>query len=229
MSLIQTELNEKMRSILVDWLVDVHIKFKLQPETLFLAVNLIDRYLSQNIASKQKLQLLGITCMFIAAKYEEIYPPPVKDFAYVTDRAYTTKEILEMEGKVLSSLMFKLTFASAFRFLERYHLIAQLDEKGYNLARYLLELSLVEYKLQKYSPSVLACSAIYLANKLTKRELWSKDLFRNTKYDENDLKSCAKELLILFQNAPKSSLKAVNRKFSTTKYFEVAKLQSDLY
>ena len=97
----QLEIKEKMRAILLDWLVDVHRKFKLVPETFFLTVNLIDRYLEKNPVSKQQLQLVGISSLFIASKYEDIYPPELKDFVYVTDNAYTKSELLEMEGKIL--------------------------------------------------------------------------------------------------------------------------------
>ena len=90
----QTDVNEKMRAILVDWLVDVHLKFKLLPETLFLTVNIIDRYLELNQISRQKLQLVGVAAMLISTKYEEIYPPEVRDFEYVTDKAYSREEIL---------------------------------------------------------------------------------------------------------------------------------------
>lgn len=83
-----------MRSILVDWLVYVHLKFKLQPETLFMAINLIDRYLSKNTIMRNKLQLVGVASLFIASKFEEIYAPELKDFVYVCDNAYTKEEIL---------------------------------------------------------------------------------------------------------------------------------------
>ena len=87
-----------MRKILFDWLVDVHLKFKLTPETLYLTFNIIDRFLSKQNVPRKKLQLVGVTSMFIASKYEEIYAPEVKDFAYVTDKAYTKKAILQCEG-----------------------------------------------------------------------------------------------------------------------------------
>ena len=97
----QGDINEKMRSILIDWLVEVHLKFKLVPESLYLTVNLIDRFLEKEQVNRQKLQLIGVTAMLIACKYEEIYPPIVKDFVYITDNAYTKEEILEMERKML--------------------------------------------------------------------------------------------------------------------------------
>jgi hypothetical protein len=90
----QTDINEKMRAILVDWLIEVHYKFKLMPETLFLTVNLIDRFLEKIDVVRTKLQLVGVTAMLIACKYEEIYAPEVRDFVYITDKAYTREEIL---------------------------------------------------------------------------------------------------------------------------------------
>lgn len=85
----QPEINDKMRSILIDWLIEVHLKFKLLPETLFITVSIIDRYLEKQKVSKSKLQLVGVTALFIAAKYEEIYPPEIKDFVFITDNAYS--------------------------------------------------------------------------------------------------------------------------------------------
>ena len=85
----QYEVNDKMRKVLLDWLVEVHANFKLLPETLFITVNLIDRYCALCQIERKNYQLLGVTCMLIASKYEEIYPPYMKDFVYITDQAYT--------------------------------------------------------------------------------------------------------------------------------------------
>ena len=89
----QPHINERMRSILVDWLVEVHLKFKLVPETLYLTVNLIDRYLEREEVSRPKLQLVGVTSLLIASKYEEIYPPELRDLVYICDRAYTRADV----------------------------------------------------------------------------------------------------------------------------------------
>ena len=85
----QEDINPFMREILTDWLIEVHLKFKLQPETLYLTMNLIDRFLSKTSINRKNLQLVGVTANFIAAKYEEIYPPNVNDFVYISDNAYT--------------------------------------------------------------------------------------------------------------------------------------------
>jgi len=116
----QTEINDKMRAILVDWLIEVHSKFKMQKETLFITITIIDKFLEKTKVSKSRLQLVGVSSLLIASKYEEIYPPELKDFVYITDRAYTKQDVLEMEFLILSTLSFDITFPTSLRFLERY-------------------------------------------------------------------------------------------------------------
>jgi hypothetical protein len=223
----QTDINEKMRAILIDWLVDVHLKFRLLNETLFLSVNIIDRFLSLSQVPRQKLQLVGVTAMHIASKYEEIYAPEVKDYVYVTDHAYSKEEVLEMEGKILATLNFNMTHTSSFRFLERYARVHGIDDRTCMLARYLIELALIEYKMIKYVPSNIACSAIYLACKIFKKEAWTKNMTKVTKYSESQIRPCAKDLCVLLQHAPKTSLQAVRKKFAYDKYLEISKIQLD--
>ena len=88
----QPNINEKMRTILMDWMVEVHLKFKMVPETLYLTVNLIDRYLQRKTVRRSKLQLVGVACLMLASKYEEIYPPELRDLVYITDRAYVRNQ-----------------------------------------------------------------------------------------------------------------------------------------
>lgn len=115
-------LNESMRRILVDWLVDVHRKFKLRQETLFMAINMADRYLQATTesVSKCRYQLFGITCLFIAAKYEEIYPPALGEFVYVCADSFSEKMILEIESLILNRLEFNLVYSSSLQLLGIY-------------------------------------------------------------------------------------------------------------
>ncbi len=105
MESVQQDVNTSMRGILVDWLVEVAQEYKLVSETLFLAVNYIDRFLSCEVAPRRKLQLVGITCMLVAAKYEEIYAPQIEDFCYITDNTYAREEVLAMEQQVTVLLL----------------------------------------------------------------------------------------------------------------------------
>jgi hypothetical protein len=114
-----TEVNEKMRGILIDWLVDVHMKFKLLPETLHLAVDILDRYLEQRTVPKLRLQLVGVVAMLLAAKYEEMYPPEIREFLHVSADAFTRDEVLRMERQMLAVLNFNLTVPTIYPFLLR--------------------------------------------------------------------------------------------------------------
>lgn len=143
----QTSINENVRAILIDWLINVHMKFKLLTETLFITVNLIDRYLSVETIQKDDIQLLAAACLMIAAKYEEIYPPSVKDWLYVTKNAYTKPQLLKQEQDVLFKLQFQMSETSPYRFLERYSKIAQADSVLFSLSQYFLELALLDSKM----------------------------------------------------------------------------------
>lgn len=96
---------EKMRAYLVDWLTELHFKFKMWAETLFVTVGIIDRYLAGvTDVTKSQLQCLGIAALLIAGKYEEIYPPDLKTILKVVNHVVTKEEVLQMEAKVLMQL-----------------------------------------------------------------------------------------------------------------------------
>ena len=137
-----------MRATLVDWIIQIHMKFKLLPETLFITVNIIDRFLSIRMGiEKEEIQLLGVSALLIATKYEEIYPPNVKDFIYITKKAYNHEQIIEMERQIIYTLQFNITETSPYRFLERYSKISQSDSVIFYLAQYMLELALLDSRM----------------------------------------------------------------------------------
>lgn len=224
----QCDINEKMRAILVDWLVEVHNKFKLMPETLYLTIHLIDRFLAEKTIARTKLQLVGVAAMFIASKYEEIYAPEVRDFVYISDKAYTREEILKMEGLMLNALRFQLSFPTVYVFVKRYGKVAGIDQgkntKAEAIVNMLVELSLQEYKMLKYLPSTIAASAVYLALKLTNQVPWNAALQHHTRYTEASLKSCIQDLSASHNNMPSNSLGAVRKKYSNDKHEAVAKI-----
>ncbi|KRW98108.1 Cyclin-like protein [Pseudocohnilembus persalinus] len=224
MSNMQTDINEKMRGILLDWLIDVHLKFKLLPETLFITVNVIDRYLSLVDIHRTKLQLVGVAALFIACKYEEVYSVPhIKDLVYVCDKAYTKEEILSMEGQIIEKLDFNLISVSPLRFLDYYTKQIKMDEKNYMLCRYLIEMTLIELKMAKYKPSMIACASIYLVHKIRKNsQPWNEaQMQKNTLYCEQEIRPCAKDLCTLLQTIDKrSTFKSLQRKFSLSQYCE---------
>jgi cyclin B len=216
----QNDINEKMRGILNDWLIEVHLKYKLVPDTMYLTINLIDRYLSKKKVLRTKLQLVGVTAMFIASKYEEIFPPEAKDFVYITDNACNKKELLNMEIDMLTTLNFDITFPSQYRFLELYKQALNLSDIMFYYSYYLLDLCLINYKMIKYKFSELAATAVLISIKIFKGVL---DNFEKTGYKENQLTNCCKDMCNILQNSEKNNLPAVRKKFSLGKFMEVAK------
>jgi len=221
----QVHVNAKMRGILVDWLVSVQQKYKLKAETLFMAISLLDRYLEQKATARRYLQLVGVTSMLIAAKWEEVYPPQINDFVYVTDKAYTKEDIVKMEVAILGALDFKICRPTPMQFLDRYQSVNGCSEAHFHLAQYLLELTLVDYNMLKYCPSRLAAASVLLSNKLLRKQpSWKAAAVKHTNFNEQMLKECAKEMCALLEYAEHSPLQAVRKKFSQTKYNSVAKL-----
>lgn len=159
----QSDINAKMRAILVDWLVEVHMKFRLVPETLFLCINIIDRYCSQVKIKRAKLQLVGVTALLIACKYEEIYPPEVRDCVYITDSAYQREEVLDMEQDIVHKLGFRITVPTAFPFLHRFLKLINASPLVKHAASYYLERTLQEHDMLRYRPSLICAAAIVLA------------------------------------------------------------------
>jgi hypothetical protein len=183
----QKELAWKMRGILTDWLIQVHVRFRLLPETLFLAVNIIDRFLSTRVVSLAKLQLVGITCMFIAAKFEEIVAPSVMHFLQCADSSYNESEILQAEKYVLKTLNWNLSYPNPVHFLRRISKADDYDIKVRTLAKYLLEIGCLEWRLIPYPPSLLAAASVWLARMTLGKDEWTPNLAHYSSYAESSL------------------------------------------
>lgn len=198
----QTEINERMRSILIDWLVVVHLKFKLRHETLFLTVNIIDRFLEKSKVARNKLQLVGVTSLMIAAKYEEIYPPEVRDYVFICDNAYTRNQIIQMEPVILNTLGFRFTVATPHTFLRRFCKAAsgrEGDEHLYNTASYILENSLLEYNMISHLPSILVAASVSIALTMQGRPSWTPTLTKYTRYTEAAIAPVKEQLLTMLR------------------------------
>ena len=223
----QKFINRKMRSILIDWLIDVHKKYKLKPETIYLTVNIIDRYLSQKNVETINLQLVGVVALLIASKYEDIYPPKVRDLAEITDGAYVPNQLLSMEEKILSALGFDLFYPTQWQFLECYRKKLNLNRITFFLAWYLMELALIDIAIINYEGSIIASSAVLLAMKYFKN-FQEKEFEKATGFTENFLENCINDIKLLWNNNKnEKNLSAVRRKFSNSKYLEVAKIKID--
>jgi len=221
----QPDINTRFRATLIDWLIEVQMKYRLKMETVFLTVNIIDRYLEKRRVSRTKLQLVGVSSMLIAAKFEEIYPPEIRDFVYITDNAYAKQDILSMELSILGALEFHIAVPTAAHFFERYQRVNRCSEQHRFLLQYVLELSLPEYGMIRYSPSHMTAAATFLTNKLMKQHpSWPPQMVSCTRHTEQMMKACAKDMCGILEAAERSPLEAVRRKFSSEKYLAVAKM-----
>ena len=219
----QTDINEKMRAILLDWLEEVHVKFKLMPETMYLTQNLIDRFLEKKIVVRSKLQLVGVTAMLIASKYEEIYAPEVRDFVYITDKAYSREQILAMEATMLNTLDFRVSAPTVFVFLNRYLKVAGADARLTQLATFLVERQLQEYRMLAHPPSRIAAAAVNIALRtLRGASAWSATMEFYASYTQAELRATILDIQDVMTASVASSLQAVRKKYATPKFGEVA-------
>jgi hypothetical protein len=168
----QDDLEWKMRGILVDWLIEVHTRFRLLPETLFLAVNIIDRFLSTKVVPLDKLQLVGVTAMFIASKYEEVLSPHVGNFVHVADDGFTVEEVLCAERYTLQTLKYDLSYPNPMNFLRRVSKADNYDIQTRTIGKYLMEISLVDHRFMRYPQSHVAATAMYVARLMLERGPW---------------------------------------------------------
>ncbi|XP_061690652.1 cyclin-A2 [Syngnathoides biaculeatus] len=222
----QPDITNSMRAILVDWLVEVGEEYKLQSETLYLAVNYIDRFLSSMSVLRGKLQLVGTAAMLLASKFEEIYPPEVSEFVYITDDTYTKKQVLRMEQLVLKVLSFDLAAPTINQFLTQYFLHHVATKEVESLAMYLGELSLVDSDpFLKYLPSQTAAAAYILANATITGASWPKSLAEKTGYTLSQLRPCLEDLHRMYLNAPQHAQQSVREKYKTSKHHEVSAIE----
>ncbi|KAJ8751825.1 hypothetical protein K2173_026019 [Erythroxylum novogranatense] len=233
MEQLQHDINSSMRGILIDWLVEVSEEYKLVPDTLYLTVHLIDRFLSQSHIEKQRLQLLGVTCMLIASKYEEICAPRVEEFCFITDNTYMREEVLKMESQVLNLLHFQLSVPTTKTFLRRFLHAAQASCQVPSvelefLANYLAELTLIDYNFLKFLPSLVAASSVFLARwTLDQSEHpWNPTMEHYTRYKASELKNTVLALEHLQLNTSGCSLNAIREKYRQQKFKCVASLTS---
>merc|ERR1711955_162799 len=225
--------SDKMRSVLVDWLVEVQIQFKLLQETLFLTVNTIDRFLAieGKTLHRSKLQLVGVAAMFLVSKIEEVYAPAVSDFVYITDNAYTDVEIRQMELRIIRALNFDLCQPISLNFLRRYSKAGEVDVLQHSLAKYALEICLLDVNLVHVSGSLLASASLCLSLLLLEKSssldsVWTATLQYYSGYSAEDvLQILPKVAANVFKMNRSNKLQAVRTKYKSGKFLKVADIE----
>uniref|UniRef100_A0A1A9ZX30 Uncharacterized protein n=1 Tax=Glossina pallidipes TaxID=7398 RepID=A0A1A9ZX30_GLOPL len=235
----QAEVNANMRAVLIDWINEVHLQFRLIPETFQMAVAIIDRYLQAITDTKRsQLQLVGVTGLFIAAKYEELFPPPITDFVYITDESYTDSQIRKMELKMIKTLDCNLSRPLPIHFLRRFSKAAEAEDIQYAMSKYFIELAMIESNMAYYKPSEIAASSLFLSLNLLKGNAklaiglddsyWTPTLQWYSRYRVEDIKPIAKKIASVARNARTVKLKAVYNKYKSTKFQRIS-MRPELY
>jgi len=223
--------NGKMRGVLIDWLIEVHTQFKLLQETLYMTVYIIDKYLQAEglTIRRNKLQLLGVSAMFIASKVEEMYAPEINDFVYITDNAYSAAEIRQMELKILNTLNFNMSRPLPLHFLRRNSKAGDVDVLQHTVAKYLVELALLEYDLAHYPPSLMAAASLFLSLRIlepnaTLANVWTPTLQHYSTYTARELIPVVVKIAQSILKAKESKLQAVHTKYMSKKFMKVGEL-----
>uniref|UniRef100_A0A182VXF1 Uncharacterized protein n=1 Tax=Anopheles minimus TaxID=112268 RepID=A0A182VXF1_9DIPT len=218
----QKHLTKRMRALLVDWMIEIQETFELNHETLYLAVKILDTYLSRVTISHEVLQLVGIAGMLIASKYDERLPPTVDDFVYFCDGAYERVDLLKMERTVFRTIEYDLGYPLSYRFLRRYARVNRIPMMTLTLARYILETGLMDYNTVLVRDSKLACAALYIARRMLDQPGWNETLEYYSCYKVEQFK----DAIILLNNGMSSRqypFDTVHKKYSHELFFEVAK------
>lgn len=222
----QPDITLQMRGILINWLIEVHFKFDLMPETLYLTVALLDRYLSLVPIKKKEFQLVGLASLLLASKYEDFWHPRVKDLISISAETYTRKQVLEMEKDILKNLKFRLNLPTPYVFMLRFLKASQTDRQLEHLAFYLIELSLVEYEALRFRPSLLCASAVYVARcTLNKLPAWTSLLGKHAQYKEYQMRDCANMILKFHKAASTSLLTVTYNKYTRPEFGEVTAIR----
>lgn len=192
----QHEISWKMRSVLVDWVIEIHYLFGLLPETLFLAVNIIDRFLSLRTVALGKLQLVGITSLYIATKFEENMCPIMQDFLYMTDKGVSEDEFIKAERFIMQILDFRFCYPNPLNFLRRICTEEMnCDVHTRTLAKYFMEISCIDHRFIGVRPSKVAAAALWLSKKMLVKGKWNSHLTKLSGYAPQDFRSTVEAML----------------------------------
>lgn len=219
----QDNINLRMRTVLLSWLLEAHSVFKFRQETFYLCVNIIDRFLSLKKVTKATLQLYGVTSLFIASKFEEIYPPVIHSFVHITNYCCKKEDIIKAEEDILSVLDFNILTIYSYTILERLHFMSGLPKAAFHLAQYILELSIFDYKTLCINDFNKALGSLMMAKSLMKIQLkFSEEILEMLNNNKNEIRKYYCYIIKAIDQLPELKLKAWNEKFKSPQFSSVS-------
>ncbi|THU94727.1 hypothetical protein K435DRAFT_829264 [Dendrothele bispora CBS 962.96] len=217
-----SELDWQKREILLDWILQLHARYNFLPETFFLCVNIMDRFLSLRTAiSIDRIQLMGISCFSIAAKFEEGVSPSIQELVRLTGNAYTSDQLCSAERYVLKTIKYDLSYPGPMSWLRRGSKADELDPGARTIAKYLLEVACFESDLVSAPASLIAAASLWFARLVLGREEWTANLAHYTTYKERELLPTAN---VLFNHVIRELQPNVNdslyKKYAAKRYMK---------
>ncbi|TPX36630.1 hypothetical protein SmJEL517_g01137 [Synchytrium microbalum] len=191
----QPYLTWAMRTTLVEWLIQVHDTLRLLPETLYLTINLMDRFLSLKTVSAEKVQLVGVAAMLIACKYEEISVPCIDDFIHFVEGGYTREEIIQAERYLLGVLKYDISSPGPMTFLRRISKADNYDVHTRTLSKYLIEAAATDARFVGVATSLVTAGAMYLSRRVLTNENWTDMHCHTSLYLEHEIVPMAHGIL----------------------------------
>lgn len=222
------ETTPRMRAVLINWIAEVVVNFKLYLETFHLCVSIIDRYLQDNkTVGRSTLQLVGTSALYIACKYEEMYLPELSDFVYICDDTFSSRQILLTEMDILKKLDFSFGRPLSIHFLRRYNKIAQVKSEQHTLGKYILELVLMEYDLCHIKPSIQAAAACCLSIGITSdtmdlAKVWTPTMVHYTTYKFSDFRNVIISIAQVLVKAETSKYQTIRTKYSSSAFGKIS-------
>ena len=227
---LQTEINSKMRIILIDWLFEVNNKLKFREETFYTTIYIIDAYLSKKFIQRKKFQLLGVTALYIATKLNEIFSGSVKDYVFMTDRAYNEIDIISMESDICKTLNFNFLVPHCLSFFQIFSkkIGFDKDSEEYQFGIFIIKNFLMNSKSFNYNYSIISIASCNLIVKLFEKDKnINFDLFYRDSL--SFIEDCSKNICDAINETLNSNMNLSVKKYYYGKYSENIKKLVSLY
>lgn len=200
----EEQITAEMRRTLVNWLIEVHFKFRFREPCLHLTIQLLDRYLAGNVVTRRKYQTVGVTAFMLGCKYEERHNPNLGDLSYITDYSSSRQDIIDMEKEILLKLNFDMKHPKPTDFLERFSKAAKLEStkrtnqqytKSYSITLYFIDIAFIDENLCHTRPSLVAAAGVMCTLRVLGRSDWSSQLSHYTTYSRDEVAALADKLV----------------------------------
>lgn len=235
-------MSPRIRAVLVDWVIEIHFKYRMQPLTLWMIINVLDRFLARQFMPRNRLQLAAIVSLLICCKFEEVHTPEVRDCIYLTDNAYTRADVVLTEAAVLAAIEYDMMVPTPYHFLLRLFRRMRAPDRLKSICNYIAERNLHECEILDMSPRVYACASVLAGlytlydnlgdGEMTIRSMWTEALQEESGLTVDDILVHARQMLVVMnvplQPSTRRKVEAAWKKYTCATNNNVAQLSFPL-